>query len=701
MLPQPSPEQAHALDVWRSGSNQVCSAAAGSSKSTMLLHACAASDVPVLVLTYNKQLQLEVEARLEAAGLPVAHQVRTFHGLCSQHLAPTPDDESMHAALLAAVEPVAPLRVMRVCIDEAQDLKRVYHSLLRALLGDLSSVQWLLVGDAVQMLNDYDPDDPALLTFMQEPEQHFGGARPWCHTSLTVSFRLPPSIAEVVNAVREDDGRLEGGARGEAAPVRFITCSNWRWAEVLLPWITHLRAAAPEFRVCLLVARRRGNPPLRALVNALARRGVPVHINGLDVADARACVGNPVLVSTWHASKGTKCDAAALLGVDARSAHNPLHVALTRSRTHLLVLLNRDSMHPGLMRAVDPGSAHASLDITCDAATRRFAACPPPGGWVAAAQVAPAAAAEGVAAPAEREMRDITHWYPRGRATRLQDAIADGAVVSVPVLHPPPDRQVVNEGRWLDTAPHYQRAVLMKLEREASGTCRFLEFMQAPARATRQACDEAILAGSHAYSLRPHVKDADLLPTAAAEALREVCARGPSTAADWVTLATCADAFDGFHHNLCGLLPCAAWVDDDVFDAAYDCLVAHLGPVLEAASPKAAAPEAAAPEAAAPEAAAPEADYNACSKLDVCLTAAIGNLTLASRCFCALPGTVWFIASGDGITRCHRLHACMLLALHPTATSAVVLNLRTGEAQAFSLHCKAQFRLELAASVCS
>jgi len=102
--------------------------------------------------------------------------------------------------------------------------------------------------------------------------------------------------------VREDGGRLEGGARRDAAPVRFITLSNWRWADVLLPWIAHMRAAASEFRVCLLVARRRNNPLLRTLVNALARHGIPVHINGLDVADARACVNNPVVVSTWHAS---------------------------------------------------------------------------------------------------------------------------------------------------------------------------------------------------------------------------------------------------------------------------------------------------------------------------------------------------------------------------------------------------------------
>jgi len=443
MLPPPSPEQARAIEVWRSGENQVCSTATGSRKSTLLLHACAASDVPVLVLTYNKQLQLEVEARLESANLPVAHQCRTFHGLCSQHLGPTPDDESMHAALQAGAEPAEPLRLTRVCVDEAQDLKQVYHSLLRALLGDLSSVQWLLVGDAVQMLNDYDPDDPALLTFMQAPEQHFGGTRAWCHTSLTVSFRLPPSIAEVVDAVREDGGRLEGGARGDAAPVRFVALSNWRWADVLLPWIAHMRAAAPEFRVCLLVARRRNNPPLRTLVNALARHGIPVHINGLDVADARACVNNPVVVSTWHALKGTECDAAALLGVDARSAHNPLHVALTRARTHLLVLLNRDSMHHGLMRAVDPAGEHPPLDVVCDAATRRSAACPPPGGWAPPPARAPAPAlppwpapvpptpagggGAGAAGAALGDVRDLTHRYPRGRATRLQAGIVDGA----------------------------------------------------------------------------------------------------------------------------------------------------------------------------------------------------------------------------------------------------------------------------------
>lgn len=72
----PSPEQAWAIEVWRAGENRVCSAVAGSGKSTLLLHACPAPGVPVLVL------QLEVEARLQAAGLPVEHQCRTFHRLC-------------------------------------------------------------------------------------------------------------------------------------------------------------------------------------------------------------------------------------------------------------------------------------------------------------------------------------------------------------------------------------------------------------------------------------------------------------------------------------------------------------------------------------------------------------------------------------------------------------------------------------------
>ena len=78
-----------------------------------------------------------------------------------------------------------------------------------------------------------------------------------------------------------------------------------------------------------------------------------------------------------------------------------------------------------------------------------------------------------------------------------------------------------------------------------------------------------------------------------------------------------------------------------------------------------------------------------------------GGRHLVARCVCALPGAVWLVESEESIARSHRLRACILLALHPTATAAVVLKLRTGEAQTYGLACEEQFRLELAASVSS
>lgn len=70
----------------------VCSAAAGSGKTTLLLHACRCSPAslctlrgePVLVLTYNKLLQVEISRALADAAPACA--CGTSHGLCTEHL---------------------------------------------------------------------------------------------------------------------------------------------------------------------------------------------------------------------------------------------------------------------------------------------------------------------------------------------------------------------------------------------------------------------------------------------------------------------------------------------------------------------------------------------------------------------------------------------------------------------------------------
>ena len=93
-LPAPSTEQLAALDVWNAGHNQVCVATAGAGKSTLLLHACEASTEPVLIVTYNKALQTEMDATLKCP-----HCCFTFHGLASAYVSVAPDDAALHAII--------------------------------------------------------------------------------------------------------------------------------------------------------------------------------------------------------------------------------------------------------------------------------------------------------------------------------------------------------------------------------------------------------------------------------------------------------------------------------------------------------------------------------------------------------------------------------------------------------------------------
>ena len=146
-LPPPSPEQEVALAAWRAGRDQVVTAAAGSGKSTLLLHACACvPDEDVVVIAYNKPLATDMVLRLAEAGL---HRARcfTFHGLASHVYRLTPDDVTMHEVVSevesGALRPATQVRATRICLDEVQDMRNVFHRLL-ATIFDLRAVHSML-----------------------------------------------------------------------------------------------------------------------------------------------------------------------------------------------------------------------------------------------------------------------------------------------------------------------------------------------------------------------------------------------------------------------------------------------------------------------------------------------------------------------------------------------------------------------------
>ena len=623
----------------------------------------------MLLLTYNKQLQLEMAEKLRRY-TTLGHECLTFHGLCSKYLRVTPDDDTMHAAVEAAeaaagdgaVAEASELgRFRRVGVDEAQDLKAIYRRLLRVLV---PATQWLLVGDEVQMLNDFDEDDPALLDFMRAPSSFFGG-KGWHRTRLSTSFWLSYPVAMFVNAMLDPQWeRLVAGnlAPDHQLPVRVYSMSNWRWLELVLPWIHTAWRFDRRLRLALLVATKKGNAPLRLLVNALAEARIPLFVHGHDAQRADgAAADNPVAITTWHASKGMECDACVVLGVDDESAHNPLHVALSRCRSQLLVVQNSARPHPRLgavARAAPPAVA------TSDRRTLRAEAPGLAPDAPAPASPGPAGAGAGLAAPgpASVPVRDLTAWEPRGRAIRLHATVRQtGAAVLEPPPRPPPGAHPIGT-RAVDTAPFYARAALLRHEHEARGACRVVDFMVHPRRLGRAARTTELLAGSSDHCLDGRAREHDALPNSARECAVQVAQRGPANAADWLTLAVCAHAWGGFHHTLAELLPSDGWVDAAVLDAVAACLRAHLS--AGTAEPP---------------------------RFDERLTRVHGGEAYTCRCAFSTDDAVWHVICADATTCSARASACARLALHPTATRAVVVNVQTGESAEYALDCKDAF----------
>lgn len=656
LSPAPSHEQKESINVWKEGYNQVCSAAAGSGKTTMLLHACASSNVAVCICTYNKQLEVDMTSKLKELGME-QHHCYTFHGLCSKYFQNTPDDDTMHEVLGRVRQGLLPLKrpfsFSRICIDEAQDMKMVFWELLSCLVVDVNGVQWFLVGDEIQMLNDYDEDDPALLDFMQKPELYFGSSR-WKSTRLSTSFRLHKNIAFVVNAMLDNAEHLvPGNTSPELSkhPVWLCTESNWNWSKIIIPWLINCRDDPSIDRIFILVAKKKGNPPLRVLINKLSRpsagcpSGFPVYIHGLDNQDSRV-QGNKIIVTTWHASKGMQCDAAAVVGVDWGSKHNPLHVALSRSKGHLLVIQDKQKPNATLSST----AKHANSEtVRIDEATRRVDV-------------------DNISIPVDSDEQnqefvvDLDHWSPSGRCLTMQALINDMSSTKArePVVSASSIQQI-GDGAWADVSKYYERAAKFKFEYEFTGRCKFVDFMKNPQRATKEVFQQKLRQSEQEYTLIGKASREDILPEFAWEFLKRALEKREKRLRDWMVISVCAECWNGFHHNLRQLLPCD-WACENVLEKYVRMMHEHL---------------------------------HDCQEIDSRLIREEGNFLFTCRCFAHCLHTTYVVMCEDEISRSSRLRAMFSLCLHTTAQRCVILNLKTGETKALSVTDKTEFLLQV------
>jgi len=616
----PTTEQERVLQHVTTGRNVVVHAPPGTGKTFCLLEATrrvlAASDAAqVFIGAYNTELAAEICQALEAEGGAFVSRVQcmTFHALCSRHIRLAADDAGLVEAVeFARVDPLNRVQKMRgvthVFLDEVQDLTALHVAVLHLVLEVTPTTRHLLVGDAHQHLYDYGAH-PSSLRYLAEPAQHFRSASPgdnaaWATEKLTLSMRVTAPMARVVDGLFGTGLRSGRVAAAGETPrrVRVHVAKKWDIGATILSVLGSRQRAALD-RVAVLAATKASNAPLRAALNALSAAQIPLFVHGVDGASADVRRGK-VRVSSFHAAKGTECDTAIVI-LPKSAKRNPLYVGLTRAREELHIVLVENEVDAVYGRALahlvdEPGILAPATARTYELLAKLATLPPPPDATDVEATLARGASTEVEDAKPRVRALETCRDFDCLRYARISRRGPSPATPATPATPAPSEGEPSVDADGLaeaedggssrgttsvpgtvvatrvgkaheDVMPIYRRAVLAKLEYLHTGRVRAVQDCIAPTRLDYEAQQRAIRAGHVGRLVSPFVTDASLLSSGLVAELLAAHGRGvEATAADWCTVAAGVTAWNGYHHTMRQALPTAAWVDDEVFDAAVE-----------------------------------------------------------------------------------------------------------------------------------
>ena len=563
-----SPQQKHTLELWKFSKNIRTIAVAGAGKSTLILKLCENTSESCCVTTYNKTLQEELIVKLNDIGSQSS--AYTFHGLASEHYGHCHNDTTL-AKLLESNEPIKPFLFKKIIIDESQDMKRIYFELLKKLVGGhFDDVQICIVGDPEQMLYDYDPDDPAVLDYINNPDKSFNV--PFEKTTLSKSFRLTPHVASLSNAISNPESvKIESGnTYSTNEPVDLQICNHFLWPDIAFKWLVNIHPPTRAGNIHILASYRKGNSELKKLVNKLAQYGYAIYVHIDDpVSNKKLC---NVSVMSWHSSKGSESDTTIILGVGSSSQHNPLHVALTRSRHRLLILADRENILPQLANIVLTEPEYINLlhreetiesaKYVIDNLSKDNNKDNPPD------DIDPHETDKRERGPnlnpPSAIIKDVTNWEPLGREYRLNGHIQLlGTEQFTTPQHIPDDEECIVGEFVASTGCHYLRYAMIRNEFRQTRNVRMHDFTLNPIPGTKRKRNylenihEIPRAGTNEFDLLP--------PYALSELKNNLCSlQQINTIVGWMTLAVMQNVWSGYHNKTQLHLPVENWINEDI-----------------------------------------------------------------------------------------------------------------------------------------
>ena len=357
---EPSEEQQLVIDNLKKGYNVVCSAVAGSGKSsTVLATSVQMPTSRILQVTYNSSLRLEIKEKVNQYELKNI-TIHTFHSLAVKYYSPDcHTDTGIRRVLLNDTKPRNEIPKIDLCmLDEFQDCSELYFRFVLKFLRDIGSpVQLLILGDPLQCLYEFKGADPRFLTMSEQIWEGFELLKSpiFVQCSLRMSYRITDQMSKFVNEAMFGNQMMLSCRSGE--PVTYIRNSRHNIEKTVVYTIKELldNGVKPN-EIFVLAASVKGlNSNVRKMENALVDQNIPCHVPMFetDKLDERVIEGK-IVFSTFHCAKGRQRKYVFIVGfdnnyftqfartlIDKSQCPNTLYVGCTRA-THGLYLLEFD-----------------------------------------------------------------------------------------------------------------------------------------------------------------------------------------------------------------------------------------------------------------------------------------------------------------------------------------------------------------------
>jgi hypothetical protein len=356
----PSDEQQLVIDNLKCGYNVVCSAVAGSGKSsTVLATANQMVDKQILQITYNSSLRLEIKEKVLNLSLQNI-KIHTFHSLAVKYYSPDCcTDTGIRRILLNQTPPRTNISRIDLCmLDEFQDCSDLYFRFAVKFLRDMNSpVQLLILGDPLQCLYEFKGADSRFLTMSDKIWSGFEllSSDVFIQCTLRMSYRITNQMASFVNQAMFGNDMMLACKDGD--PITYVR-NNRRNIEKTVVYAIKslLDTGVLPSEIFVLAASVKGiNSHVRKMENILVDSDIPCYVPMFEVdkLDDRVIDGK-IVFSTFHCAKGRQRKYVFVVGFDnnyfnqfARTltdktkCPNTLYVGCTRA-THGLFLLEFD-----------------------------------------------------------------------------------------------------------------------------------------------------------------------------------------------------------------------------------------------------------------------------------------------------------------------------------------------------------------------